>query len=62
METRNIGSFDLPLRIVGEIPAEIQVPKMIEICKKHHIFMKEHNTDYLSDVALSWHPFRHSFS
>ena len=56
METRNVGSFDSPFRIVGEIPAEIQVPKMIEICKKHNIFMKEHNTDYLSDVALSWHP------
>ena len=29
---------------------------MIEICQQHNIFMKEHNTDYLSDVALSWHP------
>ncbi len=56
METRNVGSFDSPLRIVGELPAEIQVPKMIEICQKHNIFMKEHNTDYLSDAALSWHP------
>jgi tagatose-1,6-bisphosphate aldolase non-catalytic subunit AgaZ/GatZ len=56
METRNVGSFDSPLRVLDEIPSEIQVPKMIEICKKHNIFMKEHNTDYLSDVALSWHP------
>ena len=56
METRNVGSFDSPLRVFDEIPSEIQVPKMIEICKKHNIFMKEHNTDYLSDVALSWHP------
>ncbi len=56
METRNVGSFDSPLRIIGELPAEIQVPKMIEICQKHNIFMKEHNTDYLSDAALSWHP------
>ena len=40
METRNVGSFDSPLRIFNEIPAEIQVPKMIQICKKHHIFMK----------------------
>ncbi len=56
METRNVGSFDSPLRIVGELPAEIQVPKMIEICQQHNIFMKEHNTDYLADVALSWHP------
>jgi hypothetical protein len=56
METRNVGSFDSPLRVSNEIPSEIQVPKMIEICKKHNIFMKEHNTDYLSDIALSWHP------
>lgn len=56
METRNVGSFDSPLRVVDEIPSEIQVPKMIEICNQHNIFMKEHNTDYLSDVALSWHP------
>ncbi len=56
MEMRNVGSFDSPLRVFNEIPSEIQVPKMIEICKKHNIFMKEHNTDYLSDIALSWHP------
>ena len=42
MEMRNVGSFDSPLRIFNEIPSEIQVPKMIEICKKYNIFMKEH--------------------
>jgi len=56
METRNVGSFDSPIRIVDELPAEIQVPKMVEICNRHQIFMKEHNTDYLSDEALQWHP------
>ena len=56
MEMRNVGSFDSPLRVFDEIPSEIQVPKMIEICKKYNIFMQEHNTDYLSDIALSWHP------
>jgi fructose/tagatose bisphosphate aldolase len=56
METRNVGSFESPLRVFDEVPAEIQVPKMIEICKKHNIMMKEHNTDYLSDISLSWHP------
>ena len=44
------------MRVVNEIPAEIQVPKMIQICKEHGIFMKEHNADYLSDEALKWHP------
>jgi hypothetical protein len=56
METRNVGTFDWPLRIMGELPAEIQVPQMIDLCNKYNIFMKEHNTDYLSDEALSWHP------
>lgn len=56
MEMRNVGSFDSPLRIKDELPAEIQVPKMIDICNCHGIFMKEHNADYLSDEALCWHP------
>lgn len=56
METRNVGSFDSPIRVADEIPAEIQLPKMIEICNRHGIFMKEHNTDYLSDDGLQWHP------
>ena len=55
MEMKNVGSFDSPIRIADEIPAEIQLPKMIEICNKYGIFMKEHNTDYLSDEALHWH-------
>jgi hypothetical protein len=56
METRNVGSFDSPVRVADEIPAEIQLPKMIEICNRYGVFMKEHNTDYLSDEALQWHP------
>lgn len=56
MEMRNVGSFDSPIRVANEIPAEIQLPKMIEICNRYGIFMKEHNTDYLSDDALHWHP------
>ena len=56
METRNVGSFDSPIRVENEIPPEIQLPKMISICDKYEIFMKEHNTDYLSTDALNWHP------
>lgn len=56
METRNVGSLDSPVRVANEIPAEIQLPKMIEICNQFGILMKEHNTDYLSDEALQWHP------
>jgi hypothetical protein len=41
---------------MDELPAEIQLPKMIEICNRYQIFMKGHNTDYLSDEALQWYP------
>lgn len=56
METKNIGSFDSAIRIENELPPEIQIPKMIDICNKYQIFMKEHNTDYLSTESLIWQP------
>ncbi len=56
METCNVGSFDSPFRVANELPAEIQIPKMIEICNRYDILMKEHNTDYLSNESLTWHP------
>ena len=56
METKNIGSFESPLRIKNELPVEIQLPKMIDICNEHNIFMKEHNADYLTVDSLNWHP------
>ena len=56
METKNIGSFDSPIRVKNELPPEIQIPKMISICNKYKIYMKEHNTDYLSYESLKWQP------
>ena len=56
METKNIGSFESPVRIANELPPEIQIPQMIKICNKYGIFMKEHNTDYLSTESLRWQP------
>ena len=56
LETDNVGSFDAPLRIINEIPAEIQLPKMLQICNKFNVMMKAHNTDYLTSDSLNWHP------
>lgn len=56
METINVGTFDSPMRVANELPPEIQIPKMINICNKYGIFMKEHNTDYLSTESLRWQP------
>jgi hypothetical protein len=56
MEMRNVGSFASPIRVAEELAAEIQVPMMIDICRGHGVFMKQHNTDYLDDESLRWHP------
>jgi tagatose-1,6-bisphosphate aldolase non-catalytic subunit AgaZ/GatZ len=56
METKNVGSFDLPVRVANEVPPEIQVPLMSRICRENGVFMKAHNTDYLSDASLQWYP------
>lgn len=56
IEMRNIGALDYPLRIDNELPAEIQVPRIVELCNKYGIYLKEHNADYISDETLSWHP------
>ena len=56
MEAKNIGSFDSPIRIANELPPEIQIPRMLNICNKYSIYMKEHNTDYLSTESLKWQP------
>lgn len=56
IEFENIGSLDSPTRVPYEIPPEIQIPILSNICKKFNIFLKAHNTDYLSNEALSWHP------
>lgn len=56
METKNVGTLDSPVRIRDELPAEIEIPKMLDICNKYNILLKQHNTDYLSDEALAWHP------
>lgn len=56
MEMKNVGIFESPVRIKGQIPVEIQLFKVLEICKRFNIFMKEHNADYLSNDSLKWHP------
>lgn len=55
METRNIGSFDSQLPVRGMLPAMVQVPEMVRMCHKFGVLLKEHNADYMSDEALSWH-------
>lgn len=55
-ETRNVGTLDEPFRRGGTVPAEIQVPLLVEACGRYGVCLKEHNADYLSNEALIWHP------
>lgn len=56
MEMKNTGVFDEPVRPVSELPSQILIPKAVEICERYGVMLKQHNTDYLSDTALKWHP------
>jgi hypothetical protein len=54
-ELRNVGNFDNELDAKGILPASYQLPKVLGICEKYGVWLKEHNADYLSDVGLAWH-------
>ena len=54
-EMRNVGNFDNRLDAKGILPASFQLPKVLNTCANYGVWLKEHNADYLSDVALAWH-------
>lgn len=56
LERRNVGSFEKHFRSPGEIPPEIQIPKLVDACIQQGVFLKAHNTDYLEDEGIRWHP------
>lgn len=55
MEMRNIGSFDSEVEVEGMLPASVQLPEILRMCRRHGVFLKEHNADYLSTNAVAWH-------
>lgn len=55
-ETRNVGSLLSPYRVDGEIPPEVYLPHVIRTCESRGLNIKQHNSDYLDDVVLSWLP------
>lgn len=56
MEARNVGSLDCPGRIENEMPIEVYVPQVIGLLSHFGTFLKQHNTDYLPDEVVRWHP------
>lgn len=56
METKNVGNFENFTTNKQNSSKRENILKIIEICNAHNIKIKEHNTDYLSDEALTLHP------
>lgn len=57
IETSNVGSLDDPIRTHHRgIPSEIQIPRVVDICNRYNVLLKQHNTDYLSDETLKYIP------
>ena len=56
MELKNIGSFESVFFNKNQTSKKLNLLKIIELCNKHKIKIKEHNADYLSDKALCLHP------
>ncbi|MBI4085840.1 MAG: class II D-tagatose-bisphosphate aldolase, non-catalytic subunit [Candidatus Liptonbacteria bacterium] len=52
-ETTNVGILAKPEE---SRQAKAHLKKLVEICNRYGVRLKEHNADYLSDEVLRWHP------
>ena len=52
-ETTNVGILAKPEE---SNRAKAHLKKLVEICNRYGVRLKEHNADYLSDEVLRWHP------
>ena len=55
-EMKNTGSISMPLRGAYRLSVENQLSKLVDICNRNGILLKQHNTDYLNDEALTLLP------
>lgn len=55
-EMRNIGMLGSSVQETKSSAAQKHISKLVELCNEFDVHIKEHNTDYLSDEILGWHP------
>jgi hypothetical protein len=55
METRNVGSFNQPISVKGQLSPAMYLPNLIEMLRENGLRLKEHNSDYLNQKSLEWH-------
>lgn len=56
MGRRNIGNFPSAPEEIAEYVRRHRLGEMVRICEARNVMLKEHNTDYLADSSLSFHP------
>jgi hypothetical protein len=56
MERRNVGSLSAPYRVGGQMPPQILLPQVMALVREFGTHLRQHNTDYLTDEILRWHP------
>ncbi len=56
MEMQNVGTFEACSRSADEARNSMKINSLLKLCRKHRIFLKQHNTDFLSDRSLKRHP------
>jgi hypothetical protein len=56
MERRNVGSLSAPYRIDEQMPSQIHLPQLMAMINGFGTHLRQHNTDYLPDEILQWHP------
>lgn len=56
MERRNVGSLSAPYRIDEQMPPQIHLPQLMAMIDAFGTHLRQHNTDYLPDEILQWHP------
>jgi hypothetical protein len=56
MERRNTGPMDSWIARDGHLPSDHALPRLVALCQRNGIKLKQHNTDYLSNEALALHP------
>ncbi|MBC8432930.1 MAG: hypothetical protein H8D96_13550 [Desulfobacterales bacterium] len=54
-EMKNVGTFQNNISEEKKLPL-YHLERTLEVCNRHGIMMKEHNTDYLSNQALALRP------
>ncbi len=56
MERKNIGPMDGWIARDRNLPSDHALPRLVALCQRNGIKLKQHNTDYLSNEALAMHP------